>query len=81
MLHLKTSLVGLSWRRRGFGLQRIPRYRSLLETILQHTAMESTMHSKVEESLSTMGGIASKISTDVTLRQQKNKVCTTSTTA
>lgn len=54
--------------------QRIPRYRLLLETILQHTAMESAMHSKVEESLSTMGGIASKINADISLRQQKNKV-------
>lgn len=45
----------------------------MLETILQHTHIESTMHSKVEESLSTMGGIASKINADMSLQQQKNK--------
>lgn len=32
------------------------------------------MHSKVEESLSTMGGIASKINDDVSLQRQKDKV-------
>lgn len=54
--------------------QRIPRYRLLLETILQHTAIESSMHSKVEESLTTMGGIASKIDADLSLQEQKDKV-------
>ncbi|CAM9782180.1 unnamed protein product [Pylaiella littoralis] len=55
-------------------VQRIPRYRLLLEAILQHTAAESSVHSKAEESLSTMGGIASRIDADVSLQQQKNKV-------
>lgn len=32
------------------------------------------MHSKVEESLSTMGGIASRINDDVSLQRQKDKV-------
>ena len=54
--------------------QRIPRYRLLLETILQHTAIESSMHSKVEESLTTMGGIASKIDADLSLQEKKDKV-------
>lgn len=55
--------------------QRIPRYRLLLETILQHTPIASTMHSKVEESLTTMGGIAAKINEGVSLQRQKHKVC------
>lgn len=54
--------------------QRIPRYRLLLETILQHTPIASTMHSKVEESLTTMGGIAAKINEGVSLQRQKHKV-------
>lgn len=32
------------------------------------------MHSKVEESLTTMGGIASKIDADLSLQEQKDKV-------
>ncbi|CAN0332102.1 unnamed protein product, partial [Ectocarpus sp. 13 AM-2016] len=52
-LHLRDFLV--------LPVQRIPRYRLLLETILQYTSIDSKMHSAVEESLSTMGGIASKI--------------------
>lgn len=54
--------------------QRIPRYRLLLETILQYTSIESKMHSAVEESLSTMGGIASKINSDLSLKLKRNKV-------
>ena len=46
----------------------------LLETILQHTPIASTMHSKVEESLTTMGGIAAKINEGVSLQRQKHKV-------
>ncbi|CAN0181401.1 unnamed protein product, partial [Scytosiphon promiscuus] len=65
-LHLRDFLI--------LPLQRIPRYRMLLETILENTEVESTMHSKVEQSLSTMGGIASKIDNDVSLQQRKNKV-------
>ncbi|CAM9092140.1 unnamed protein product, partial [Ectocarpus sp. 4 AP-2014] len=55
-------------------VQRIPRYRLLLETILQYTSIDSKMHSAVEESLSTMGGIASKINSDLSLKLKRNKV-------
>ncbi|CBN80121.1 pleckstrin homology (PH) domain-containing protein [Ectocarpus siliculosus] len=65
-LHLRDFLV--------LPVQRIPRYRLLLETILQYTSIDSNMHSAVEESLSTMGGIASKINSDLSLKLKRNKV-------
>ncbi|CAM9605334.1 unnamed protein product, partial [Phaeothamnion confervicola] len=55
-------------------VQRIPRYRLLLETILKYTKEADPLHARLSENLRAMAAIADNINRDVHRMERRNKV-------